>query len=159
MPKDEDHVKVPSGRLHRFMLSPSSECCELSGPHFDFDRTFIRPEGMAALGQIAETMRGKTGKKGAIFGHTDTVGDETYNKKLSEQRARVVLAAMTHDPAPWEERYQAEHWGTRSVQVMLNAVQPPQLPRVARRRGLFRRRREGEEGAGGVALQDRASLS
>lgn len=133
MPKDEDHVSVRSGRLHRFVLSPSSECSELSGPHFDFDRTFIRPEGMAALGEIAETMRGKTAKKGAIFGHTDTVGDAAYNKALSEQRARVVLAAMTHDPAPWEERYQAERWGTRTLQVMLNAVQPPEdkSPRLA----------------------------
>jgi peptidoglycan hydrolase-like protein with peptidoglycan-binding domain len=133
MPQDEDHVDVPSGKLHRFVLSPSSECAELSGPHFDFDRTFVRPEGMDALGEIAATMRGKSGKKAAIFGHTDTVGDPTYNKGLSEQRARVVLAALTHDPAPWEERYQAEHWGTRSIQVMLNAVQPPEdkNPRLA----------------------------
>jgi hypothetical protein len=133
MPQDEDHVAAPSGKLHRFVLSPITECCELSGPHFDFDRTFVRPEGMDALGEIAETMRGKSGKKGAIFGHTDTVGDETYNKKLSEQRARVVFAVLTHDPAPWEERYQAEHWGTRSVQVMLNAVQPKEdkNPRLA----------------------------
>lgn len=128
-----DNVAVATGKLHRFVLGPRLECSELSGPHFDFDRTFVRPAGIDALGAIAETLRAKPGKKAAIFGHTDTVGDETYNKKLSEQRARVVLAALTHDPAPWEERYQAEHWGTRAVQVMLNAVQPPEdkNPRLA----------------------------
>ena len=114
---------VPTGKIHRFVLGPN-ECSELAGPHFDFDRTFIRPEGMAALGVIAATMRSKPRKKAAIFGHTDTVGDEIYNKRLSEQRARVVLAALTHDTAPWEERYQTEHWGPRTVQVILNAVQP-----------------------------------
>lgn len=131
--KPEDLVAVATGKTHRFTLGPKVECSELSGPHFDFDRTFIKPAGMDSLASIAETVRQKTGKKAVIFGHTDTVGDETYNKKLSEERARMVFSAFTHDPDPWEDRYQKEHWGTYAVQVMLNAVQPPEdkSPRLA----------------------------
>ncbi|MEP7121586.1 MAG: peptidoglycan-binding protein [Byssovorax sp.] len=126
MADDQDRVSVATGKLHRFVLGPRVECSELSGPHFEFDRTFIKPAGMDALQPIAETVRGKTGKKAAIFGHTDTVGDEVYNKKLSEERAHLVFASFTHDPDAWEDRYQKEHWGTHAVQVMLNAVQPPE---------------------------------
>jgi hypothetical protein len=75
-------VAVQAGRTHHFVFSSTVECSELSGPHFDFDRTFIRPDGMDALGSIAGKMLTRTGKKGAIFGHTDTVGDEAYHKKL-----------------------------------------------------------------------------
>lgn len=122
---NDNRVSVASGRAHRFVLGPKVECSELAGPHFDFDRTFIRPDGMSVLGRIAETIRAKQRKKAVIFGHTDTVGDEAYNKKLSEERARLVYASFSHDPAPWEDRYRAEHWGTHAIQVMLNAVQPP----------------------------------
>ncbi|WP_437571090.1 peptidoglycan-binding protein [Sorangium sp. So ce542] len=129
----DKQVSVATGKQHRFILAPKLECSELPGPHFDFDSTFIRPEGMAALGAIADTLRRKRDKRAAIFGHTDTVGDEAYNKTLSEERARVVLAALTHDPAPWEDRYQAERWGVRVVQAMLNDVQPREdrSPRLA----------------------------
>lgn len=128
MTNSNDRVSVVAGRTHRFVLGPKVECSELAGPHFDFDRTFIRPDGMDVLARIAETIRAKQRKKAVIFGHTDTVGDATYNKKLSEERARLVYASLIHDPAPWEERYQSEHWGTHAVQVMLNAVQPPAAP-------------------------------
>ena len=122
---DEKGVKVSAstGRRHHFVLTPRIECSELSGPHFDFDSTFIRPEGMAAIGRIVDTVRSKPSKKAAIFGHTDAVGDEVYNKKLSEARARLVFGVFTHDLDPWEERSQAEHWGPRTLQIMLNAVQ------------------------------------
>ncbi|KYF63938.1 hypothetical protein BE04_26760 [Sorangium cellulosum] len=126
-------VAISTGKAHRFIFSPKIECSELSGPHFDFDRTFIRPGGMDSLGSIAATVKAKPSKQAAIFGHTDTVGDEAYNKGLSEQRARLAHAALTHDPEPWEERYRAEHWGPSAIQVMLNAVQPPEdrSPRLA----------------------------
>jgi hypothetical protein len=119
-PKD---VAAPVDRPHRYVLDPQPECRELPGPQFDFDCCFVRPDGMAALGGIAEAVRAAPHKKAAVFGHTDTVGDEHYNKSLSEQRGRIAYAALTHDPQPWEERYKAENWGPRAIQIMLNALQ------------------------------------
>ncbi len=124
---EEAKTKIDSASMdkrHRYVLDAQPDCNELPGPHFDFDCTFVRVEGMVSLTSIAAAIQARPHKKAAVFGHTDTVGDETYNKTLSEQRARIVLAALTHDTQPWEERYQAEHWGPRVIQAMLNAVQP-----------------------------------
>jgi hypothetical protein len=116
-------VAAPVDKPHRYVLDPQPECRELPGPQFDFNCTFVRPDGMASLGRIAEAVHAASHKKAAVFGHTDTVGDERYNKSLSEQRGRIAYAALTHDPQPWEERYKAENWGPRTVQIMLNALQ------------------------------------
>src|SRR5262249_42910754 len=78
---------------------------------------------MSTLALAAAAIQAHPHKKAAVFGHTDTAGDEKYNKTLSEQRALVAFAALTHDTQPWEQRYEAEHWGTRVIQTMLNAVQ------------------------------------
>jgi len=121
-------VTAPTGKHHRLVVTLGPECTELPGPHFEFDRTFILPVGMSALGGIAALMRSKPKKRAGVFGHTDTAGDEVYNKKLSEEHAHVVHAALTHDPGPWEKRYQIEHWGTRAIQDMLNAVKPVDDP-------------------------------
>ncbi|HEY8510197.1 MAG TPA: peptidoglycan-binding protein [Steroidobacteraceae bacterium] len=115
---------APLDQRHRYVLQAEPDCNELPGPHFDFDCTFVRPEGMSSLTAAAAAIEARPHKKAAVFGHTDTAGDETYNKKLSEQRARIVFAALTHDTQPWEERYKAEHWGPRVIQIMLNKVQP-----------------------------------
>jgi peptidoglycan hydrolase-like protein with peptidoglycan-binding domain len=124
---------VATGQEHRFVLDPKVMCSELAGPHFDFDRTFVRVNGMTALGQIAETMSKHADKKAAIFGHTDTVGDERANKVLSEQRARMVHAALTHKVDVWEERFNTEHWGTQIIQAILNALGAPAAdPKAAR---------------------------
>lgn len=59
---------------------------------FEFNKAVLRPAAMAALD------RDVVGKLGAcaevslvvITGHTDRLGDQTYNQKLSEKRADVV---------------------------------------------------------------------
>ncbi|MDR0777251.1 MAG: OmpA family protein [Azonexus sp.] len=57
---------------------------------FDFDKAVLRPEGKAALDELAS-------KAGAInlevilaVGHTDRIGGDAYNQKLSERRAAAV---------------------------------------------------------------------
>jgi hypothetical protein len=50
------------------------------------------------------------------------VGSESYNKLLSERRARAVLGVLTQDPEAWETLYKKENWGLKPIQVMLNTV-------------------------------------
>lgn len=95
---------------------------ELPGLHFDFDRSFLRPEGLADLREVAATLAKRADRRALIHGHTDSAGDAAYNKRLSERRARAVYAALTHDVAAWEALHAREGWGTREVQRMLNAV-------------------------------------
>lgn len=57
---------------------------------FEFDRADLTPDAAVQLAKAAEVIR--AGPPGAIriVGHTDSKGDDGYNQKLSEARARTV---------------------------------------------------------------------
>jgi outer membrane protein OmpA-like peptidoglycan-associated protein len=55
---------------------------------FGYDSAEISERGRAGLAAVAEQLHGATGI--TIVGHTSTEGDATYNRKLSERRARAV---------------------------------------------------------------------
>lgn len=62
---------------------------------FDFDSAVIRPESKALLDEIAGFLKAQKGLELVeITGHADRRGDEAYNVKLSEQRARAVADAL-----------------------------------------------------------------
>lgn len=86
-------------------------CLEVEGPHFDFDRSVVRPDGFPALVEVKRLLDEAPERRAMLHGHTDTVGDEAYNKLLSERRARAVLALLTHDQAAWDALRKAESWG------------------------------------------------
>jgi OOP family OmpA-OmpF porin len=71
---------------------------------FDFDKSNLKPEGKAALDDVADRIKAK----GAsvvdidIVGHTDSIGTEEYNQGLSERRANSVrdyIVSMGVDPS------------------------------------------------------------
>jgi OmpA-OmpF porin, OOP family len=57
---------------------------------FDYNSATLQPEGIAALQQVATRIREYPGARVVIEGHTDSVGGEGYNLKLSERRASAV---------------------------------------------------------------------
>ncbi|HEX9903466.1 MAG TPA: OmpA family protein [Propylenella sp.] len=57
---------------------------------FDFDKSDIKPEAAAALGQVAAVLREHPGQPVRIEGHTDSKGSDAYNQALSEDRALSV---------------------------------------------------------------------
>jgi outer membrane protein OmpA-like peptidoglycan-associated protein len=57
---------------------------------FDFDRANIRPENRELLSRIAGVLLTAKGYSIYVYGHTDDVGTEEYNRGLSERRARAV---------------------------------------------------------------------
>lgn len=61
---------------------------------FDFDSDQLRPEGRAALDEIAEVIAFHEGAPVAIHGHTDWIGSPAYNQGLSERRAEAVRAYL-----------------------------------------------------------------
>lgn len=66
---------------------------------FDFDKSVLKPEGKAELRQLGEYIKGKSVKVVDInvIGHTDSVGTEAYNQKLSERRAMAVKDFLTSE--------------------------------------------------------------
>ncbi|MBX3670245.1 MAG: OmpA family protein [Rhodocyclaceae bacterium] len=57
---------------------------------FDFDKAVLRPEGKTKLDDLA-SQAGKLNLEVIIaVGHTDRIGSDSYNQKLSERRAAAV---------------------------------------------------------------------
>ena len=57
---------------------------------FDFDKSNIKPEAGAILDRLVAFMRENKGRKAALSGHTDSIGTDAYNQKLSERRTNSV---------------------------------------------------------------------
>jgi OOP family OmpA-OmpF porin len=61
---------------------------------FGFDKAVVRPEGRAALDQFTNDVRGTQYDMITVEGHTDRLGSNVYNQKLSVQRAESVKAYL-----------------------------------------------------------------
>jgi OmpA-OmpF porin, OOP family len=59
---------------------------------FDFDKAVLKPEGMAAIDRdVISKLSGVTRLELVLVtGHTDPIGTQAYNQKLSERRANAV---------------------------------------------------------------------
>ena len=60
------------------------------GVTFDFNRADLKPQFYPALDQVASTMAEYNQTVVEVSGHTDSVGSDDYNQRLSEQRANSV---------------------------------------------------------------------
>lgn len=57
---------------------------------FDYDKATVRPDARATLDKLAALIKATSPQSVAIEGHTDSKGDDAYNKKLSQARAMAV---------------------------------------------------------------------
>jgi outer membrane protein OmpA-like peptidoglycan-associated protein len=63
----------------------------VEGIYFDFDKAEIKPESEPALKEVAKLLTDNPGLKLYVVGHTDDLGQVSYNLKLSEARAKSVV--------------------------------------------------------------------
>lgn len=61
---------------------------------FDFDKAVLKPEGKAKLDDLVSKVQGINLEVIVAVGHTDSVGSDAYNQKLSERRAQAVKAYL-----------------------------------------------------------------
>ena len=82
---------------------PTSEKVSIAAEAlFDFDKAIVKPEGKAALDEFMSKLEGLNTEVMIAVGHTDSVGTNAYNDKLSLRRAEAVKAYMVSkglDPA------------------------------------------------------------
>ena len=62
--------------------------------HFDFDKSVLKPEGKAKLDDLVGKLKAVNLEVIIAIGHTDSVGSDAYNKKLSLRRADAVKAYL-----------------------------------------------------------------
>jgi outer membrane protein OmpA-like peptidoglycan-associated protein len=62
----------------------------LEGVNFDFDKATLRQEDAADLDKNVEALKAWGDVDIEVAGHTDSMGSDAYNMKLSQQRAEAV---------------------------------------------------------------------
>jgi outer membrane protein OmpA-like peptidoglycan-associated protein len=60
---------------------------------FDFDRAEVRPEADPALAELSQRIAAAH-KLAMVEGHTDAIGTDSYNQRLSERRADAIRTAL-----------------------------------------------------------------
>ncbi|MCB1635668.1 MAG: OmpA family protein, partial [Xanthomonadales bacterium] len=73
---------------------PMDEAIDLRGVNFDFDKCNLRPDAVAILDEAVSVLNRRSIRV-EVAGHTDSVGTDAYNQKLSECRAQVVADYLT----------------------------------------------------------------
>lgn len=61
---------------------------------FDFDRAVVKSAGMAALDDLLAKLQGMNTEVMVTVGHTDAIGSDAYNQRLSQRRAEAVKAYL-----------------------------------------------------------------
>jgi len=61
---------------------------------FDFDKSILKTEGKAKLDDLVGKLKGISLEVIIAVGHTDSVGTDAYNEKLSVQRSETVKAYL-----------------------------------------------------------------
>ncbi len=61
---------------------------------FDVNKSTIKGESMGTINEIVQMMNAHPDLKFRVEGHTDGDGDESYNQKLSEDRANAVKSIL-----------------------------------------------------------------
>lgn len=67
---------------------------------FDFDKADLKPEAIRQLGVVLQALREQPSLHVHIVGHTDSVGTDEYNMRLSQRRAEAVATYLTQQGVP-----------------------------------------------------------
>ena len=67
---------------------------------FDFNKYTLKPGAREKLAKVSGILLAYPGLKIQVEGHTDSVGTEAYNQKLSEARANAVRDYVTTQGVP-----------------------------------------------------------
>jgi OOP family OmpA-OmpF porin len=82
--------------VSKLVADLSSNChLALTGVLFDFDKSTLNPESDPILQQVSVVMAQASTLRLEVQGHTDGVGSDAYNQRLSEARARSVVTWLT----------------------------------------------------------------
>jgi OOP family OmpA-OmpF porin len=77
------------------VAAPTSEKVTFAADaFFDFDKAVLKPEGRAKLDDLVSKMSGLNLEVIIAVGHTDSVGTDSYNQRLSIRRSEAVKSYL-----------------------------------------------------------------
>jgi len=109
-PVKETPPPPPMAQVPPSQPSPGTKIVELRGPNFDFDKATLKPDGKRKVDEAVKVMKENPSLRVSVEGHTDSIGSDAYNQRLSERRAKAVRDYMVEqgiDPS----RIMAHGWG------------------------------------------------
>lgn len=88
--------KIAAAPTERAPLpTPASQRLTLAADAlFDFDKAVLRSEGQQKLNELVSGMKDIRLEVVTAVGHTDRIGSDAYNQRLSERRAEAVKAYL-----------------------------------------------------------------
>ena len=78
------------------LVAAASKVTFAADAFFDFDKAVLKPAGKAKLDEVANKIGGINLEVIIAVGHTDSVGSDAYNQKLSVRRAEAVKAYLVN---------------------------------------------------------------
>jgi hypothetical protein len=119
-------LKVAVSKDHSvvLVLGVAAGSVTVPGSRFAYNSSFPSPGIAGAVRFAVEAMDGDPNNSGAVFGHTDDVGSDAFNKSLSDRRAAAFLAVLCNDPELLSKVADGEKWGDDIYQAMLRALGP-----------------------------------
>ena len=75
-------------------VAAASKVTYAADAFFDFDKSVLKPAGKAKLSDLVDKIKGINLEVIIAVGHTDSVGSDAYNQKLSVRRAEAVKAFL-----------------------------------------------------------------
>ena len=92
-PMDLNSIYESDSVYKDILMSPIEvgERISLDNIYFDFDKAILRPESEPQLNKVVKFLNDNKKIKIEVDGHTCSMGQEDYNQKLSEERAKAVL--------------------------------------------------------------------
>ena len=85
----------PAAPTPPVVVVPTSEKVTFAADaFFDFDKSVLKPEGRAKLDDLVSKMAGINLEVIIAVGHTDYIGSDSYNQRLSIRRAEAVKAYL-----------------------------------------------------------------
>ncbi|MET2847179.1 OmpA family protein [Vibrio owensii] len=86
-------------------------------PHFDFDKSELKPEDLAKLDSFTDKLQGLQGSI-LVAGHTDQIGSMSYNEKLAQRRASEVVKYLKTKIDPSQFLWDVKSFG--ELQPVIN---------------------------------------
>jgi len=82
---------------------PFDKVINLKGVTFEFNKTRLRPDAQTILDWVVGVLKKYPDMKVEVAGHTDSVGSDAYNQKLSEGRAQSVMQYFVDHGVPSDQ--------------------------------------------------------
>lgn len=79
---------------------------------FDFNKATLKPEARTQLARVLQALKEQPGLRTHVVGHTDSIGSDAYNMRLSQRRAQSVADYLVQNGVP-RQTITTDHRGER----------------------------------------------